>query len=482
MRRVLGPLAFALFCLSLGQVHATALTDNQARQVDKIAVEALARSQVPSVSVAIVRDGQIVFAKAYGARALSPYTPATSDDRYMIGSISKQFTATTVLMLADRGKLSLDDKVSRYLPGLSGADQITLRQALSHTAGYSGYFTLDFTPDEGRRLIAPQEIARRWGGAPLDFSPGSQWRYSNTGYTLAGLIVEQLEGRPLASVLRAKVFTPLNMTTAADVDERPLRGGDARGYTRYVFGAPRPSRAIGRGWLFAAGGLAMSAPDLARWDISVIDRRLLSASGYATQQTAVKLPEGASSGYGLGVYVDDIRGRRRVQHDGSIDGFGAENRIYPDDRAAVVVLANADFGSVQHQIADQIEALLFPAAPANEAKTTPAAPSTPPPPPVVDEQALAMAHQLTAQLRAGELDRALLTVDANAYFSQAALDDYRTSLAALGEPTSFIQLRHDVIGGLNASLYELTWPDRKLIAVLRRKPQGKVAAFVMFPP
>jgi D-alanyl-D-alanine carboxypeptidase len=458
--------------------HGEPFTRAEIAKVDEIVARALAGTDVPSVSVAVVREGHVAFAKAYGRRSLSPDEAATSDARYGIGSITKQFTATAVLMMADQGKLSLDDKVARYLPGMAGADQITLRQALSHTAGYNSYFMLDFMPAEGERPIEPRRIAERWGKAPLDFPPGSRWDYSNTGYTLAGLIVEQMAGRPLSAVLHDTVFQPLQMSTAAEVDLRPLGKGDAIGYTRYALGAPRAAPLVGKGWEFAAGGLAMSAPDLARWDIGVINQRLLSPTSVSAQQTAVKLNDGGSSGYGLGFYIDEAHGHRRIRHDGVTSGFAAENRIYPDDRAAIVVLVNADFA--QLQVANQIEEMLLNVSSPKEIGA-PQPPSRSPTPPI-DANALAVAKQLTAQLRTGDLDRKPLTPDVDAYFSNDVVADYGRTLSKLGEPSNFVQLKHDRIGGLNASLYEVTWPNQTLIAVLRQDPDGKVASFVMFAP
>lgn len=460
---------------------AAAFSPAEAARVDAIATEALARTGAPSASIAIVRGGKIVYARAYGSASLGPARSATTDDRYPIGSISKQFTATAILLLAQDGRLSLDDKVASYFPDLRDADRITLRQLLSHTSGYQSYFTLDMTPFEGRRPIAPAAIADRWGKAPLDFEPGAKWAYSNTGYTVAGLIVEKVSGRPLTDILRARIFTPLGMTSATEARLGGLQGRDAEGYTRYALGPTRLAPPVGDGWLFAAGGLAMTASDLARWDIGVIDRTVLTPAGYDAQQTDTRLADGSASGYGLGVYVGEARGRRRISHDGSIDGVGAENRIYPADRAAIVVLVNADFGGAQHDLAERLEAMLFPVT--EPAAPPPAAPRDHPtsaPDPAGAEE-LAIAQALYAQVRAGRLARDRLTADVDDYFSDVALHDYSESLSPLGDPPSFVQVRRDVIGGLKASLYELTWPDRKLIAVLRLTPEGMVASFVVFP-
>lgn len=462
--------------------RAEPFSETEAAAVDALATRALAASDAPSASIAIVRDGELVFAKAYGERSLAPPVPARADDRYEIGSITKQFTAATILLLAQDGRLSLDDKVSRFLPGLTAADRISLRQLLSHTSGYQSYFTLEVTPVEAFTPISPQAIAERWGRAPLDFEPGTQWSYSNTGYTIAGLVAERAAGVSLAEQLQSRIFAPLGMASAGDVDLRPLSPSDARGYTRFLDGPPREARRVAAGWGFAAGKLAMTASDLARWDIAMIDHRLLPASAWAEQQTDTKLTDGAETGYGLGVYVDSVRGVRRIHHDGSTEGFLSENRVYPDARAAVVVLVNADYDNAQSQIARGIETLLFPAAP-----TGPVALNAPAPTPEGADQPvaaedLALAKSIVRQVRTGTLDRSRLSDDANGYFTAAALADYRQTLSRLGEPQSFTQQQRERIGGLEATIYKISWPNRKLIAVMRVRPGGKVASFVMFPP
>ncbi len=395
MRGVL--LAASLFWLGASPAFAQSLTVGEIAQVDAIAAKALADGVTPSLSIAVVRGGQLAFAKAYGLRTLDPPQAADVDARYDIGSVSKQFTAAVALRLADKGALALDDKVSARLPGLSGlsgGETITLRQAINHTAGYNSYFMLDFLPAESERPIAPIDIARRWGRAPLDFPPGTRWDYSNTGYAVAGLVVEQASGRSLADLLADEIFAPLNMTSAAPTDRRPLAASDARGYTRTATQPPRVAPQAGPGWTFGAGGLAMTASDLARWDVAMLDGRLLSASAWAAQRETARLTDGSDTAYGLGVYVDVGAGRRRGRHDGAAYGFTAENRVYPDDAAAVVVLSNADYGHAVGGVADALERLLLPGREISVAETPRPLPAAP----VADPEALDRFRALLIQL------------------------------------------------------------------------------------
>ena len=243
--------------------------------------DVLQRTGSPSASVAVVVGDQIVLARAYGDARLHPTLPATADTRYGIGSISKEFTAAAILILQSQGKLSLDDHVSRWFPDLTDADKITLRQILSHTAGYQDFYAEDYTLTPMQKPVTPEAIMAGWAKKPLDFKPGEDWQYSNTGYVIAGRIVEKVSGQSLFAFLKQHVFTPLHMDGAVDNDARRIVAPDAAGYTRAALGPVRPVIPEGSGWMYGAGELAMPARDVAKWDISEIDRSLLPPAAYA---------------------------------------------------------------------------------------------------------------------------------------------------------------------------------------------------------
>ena len=217
-----------------------------AAAVDRIARGALAATGVPSASIAVVRDGVLAYTHAYGNARL-PEVAATTTMRYSIGSISKQFTSAAILLLQEQRKLSLDDAVGKYVPGLTRGDEVTIRQVLSHTSGYQDYWPQDYVPPFMLTPINAQGILDRWARRPLDFEPGTQWQYSNTNYVIAGLIVEKAAGMPLWQFLNTRVFTPLGITSATNIDERGLPSGDPTGYFRYALGPPRPAPKEGPG-------------------------------------------------------------------------------------------------------------------------------------------------------------------------------------------------------------------------------------------
>lgn len=432
-------------------------------QVDKIATDALAKSGVPSASIAVVRDGKLVYAKAYGDARLDPKTPATPAMRYSIGSISKEFTAAAILLLQQQGKLSLDDKVAKFFPDLTDANHISIRQILSHTSGYQDFWPQDYLMPMMRQSTTPAHIMDVWAKKPLDFAPGAQWQYSNTGYTIAGAIVEKLTGQIPFAYLQQHVFPTLGITDAWDSNLHPLPATDARGYSRFALGPLRPAPEQGVNWMFGAGELAMTASDLAKWDIAMIDQTLLQPASWRALETDVLLNNGAGSGYGLGVFVGKLDGHRMISHDGEVMGFTAGNAVFPDDRMAVVVLTNQDavgtFGTIGRGIAKALFEVHDPAA----------------------TKALAQAKAIFANLQRGKLDRSLFTADANSYFDATALHDYQTSLAKLGQPTAFTIRAARKRGGMQMRGYSVTFPKTKLSITTYTQPDGKLEQYIVAP-
>src|SRR5437763_6497698 len=209
---------FVLSFVALATLPAHAQTQLPAdliEKIDKVATDTLARTGVPSASIAIVKDGQIAYVKAYGDARLEPKTPASTSMRYSIGSISKQFTAAAILLLQEQGKLSLDDKVAKFVPNLTRANDVTIRQLLSHTSGYQDYWPQDYVMPGMLQPTNAQQILDGWARKPLDFDPGTRWQYSNTNYVIAGVIAEKAAGTPLMELLRKRIFMPLGMPSVA---------------------------------------------------------------------------------------------------------------------------------------------------------------------------------------------------------------------------------------------------------------------------
>jgi CubicO group peptidase (beta-lactamase class C family) len=298
-----------------------------------------------------------------------------------------------------------------------------------------------------------------WAKIPLDFDPGTKWQYSNTNYVIAGVIVEKVSGMPLFKFLQEKVFTPLGMASVADIDRARLGDTGPTGYMRFALGPLHPAPKEGPGWLFAAGELAMPASELAKWDISIIDQKLLKASSYGELGTDTLLKNGVGTHYGLGVDVGSQAGRRTLSHGGEVSGFTAQNTVFPDDRAAVVVLTNQDAAGAAGAIAGGIAPLLFETADA----ATPVK--------------LEKARKIFEGLQRGSIDRSLFTDNCNAYFSDQALKDFASSLAPFGTPTSFTQNSQSLRGGMTLRVYIARFPQKTLRVWTFEMPDGKLEQY-----
>ena len=430
--------------------------------VDSIATAVLAATGVPSASVAVVRDGRLAYASAYGTADLATGAAATPAMRYGIGSISKQFTAAALLLLQEEGKLSVDDPVGKYVPGLTRGGDVTIRQLLSHTSGYQDFWPQDYLMAPMRQSITPQAIADRWAKRPLDFEPGARWQYSNTNYTLAGLVVERASGMPFWRFVQTRLLDPLTLTSARDFDASP-RAADARGHIRYALGPLHPAPDAGSGWMWAAGMLAMTATDLARWDSTMIAGGLLRAASWREMQREVRLTNGAGTGYGLGVDVAMSGGRLVVSHGGEVSGFTAENLVFPEERAAVVVLTNQDAAPASGAIAQAVARALFTTEDAETVGRT------------------ARARAILLGLQQGTIDRALLTRDARAYFSAEALGDFAASLAPLGALQRFEPTGTALRGGMRLRAYRAVFPGRTLRVWTYELPDGTLEQYQVAP-
>ncbi len=411
----------------------------------------LQASGAPSVSVAVVQNGKIVYAKAFGK--------ATVDSRYAVGSISKQFTAAALLLLQEQGKLSLDDKVAKYFPDLTRAGEITIRALLSHTSGYEDYAPQDYLIPEWTKPTTPHAVVDHWARKPLNFDPGTKWQYSNTNYVLAGEILEKVSGQPLLTFLREKIFDPLGMPTAGDCSE--TSPADAAAYTRFALGPPRPVGREASGWYFAAGELCMTPSDLARWDIAFLQKRILSAHSYEEFTREVKLKDGKPTHYALGLFVGELSGTPEISHDGEVSGFLASNRVYPARQVAVMAVSNEDGVSLVNGLTRDLALLLVDPAQA------------------AAEQEIASIRGILEGLQQGRIDRSGFTGNANYYFTENALDDYRTSLTELGKLLLVTRVNESQRGGMTHRTYRAQFEKRTVNLNVYVMPDGKLEQFLV---
>ena len=468
MRRSTQLLALLLLAMPVtaGAQGVNTLPPDLAAKVQAAVTDVMTRTHVPSASVGIVREGKIVYTAAFGAARLSPALPATPEMHYAIGSISKQFTTACVMLLVQQGKLSLDDPVSKWFPELTRSSEVTVRNLLSHTSGYQDYAPQDYTIPTWTHPTTANAIIHEWATKPLDFDPGTQYQYSNTNFNIVGLIVEKASGQPFWQFLSTNVLRPLGLDHTIDLDTQHDQL-EPTGYMRNALGPLRPAQSEAPGWYFADGGMAMPASDLLTWDISEMDRSLLAPASYTAMETEMKLRNGQGIGYGLGVAVGYRNGHRVVAHGGEVGGFVASNTVFPDDKIAVVVLTNQEASSAAGAIGRAISALLLPPS----AATPTGGPTE---------------MQVTAILQGlqrGTIDRSLFTADANFYFGDVALADFKASLGPLGAITSLSAAGASFRGGMTFKGFNVEFADgTKVTLSTYTMPDGKIEQFLVDAP
>jgi CubicO group peptidase (beta-lactamase class C family) len=280
---------------------------------------------------------------------------------------------------------------------------------------------------------------------------------------IAGVIIEKVARMPMLQFLQQNIFAPLGMTSVLNIDQEKLTESDPTGYLRYALGPLRSSPKEGKGWLFAAGELAMRAEDLAKWDLSIIDQKVLKPASYRELGTEIVLKNGVGTQYGLGVGVAAQGAHRSLSHGGEVSGFTAQNVVFPDERIAIVALTNQDAASAAGAITSAIAPLLF--------ATSDAATAT----------KLEQAKKIFADLQQGKIDRSLFTDNANAYFSEQALQDFASGLGPLGTPQSFVQASQGLRGGMMLRVYFVRFPQRVLRAWTYEMPDGKLEQYQIAP-
>ncbi len=431
--------------------------------LDAFIAATVAAQRAIGVTVGVMREGQVIFAKGYGVARLDNQMPVATETLFGIGSVTKQFTCAVALQLEQEKKLSFDDPVAKYEPSLTRAADITVRDIAGMVSGYRDYYPLDFVD---RPMAAPRPslaIVRDFAARPLDFAPRARYSYSNTGYLLLGEIAARAGREPFAQQLERRLLTPLGLRHTR---YEPARGGPgmAEGYTPLGLGPAEPAIAEGTGWIGAAGGLWSTPTDLLAWDLALMDGTVLGPAAWKTMSSPRTLTDGRTSGYGCGQSIRDRGPVLVLQHGGAVSGFGARNALVPASRSGVVVMANYDWaGGVLDTIEREVLAKLMPVADA---------------PVVAGRPAKDVALDLLAQIRKGEVDRAALGEEYSAFLTPARLQVMATSLAEAGEV-------HDVTagpirerGGMEVSSLSLVAGTTPASTLMYRTPDGKVQEFL----
>jgi CubicO group peptidase (beta-lactamase class C family) len=334
----------------------------QAGKVDEYVKAQMEQQKIPGLSLAVVRNGEVIKAKGYGLANVEHNVPATADTIYQSGSVGKQFTATLVMMLVEEGKMSLDDRIGKYIPDAPDIwKDITVRHLLTHTSGLSNKL---YDHINMRQDYTEDELVKQIAALPLDFQPGEKWSYSNPGYVMLGILIHKAAGKFYGDLLREKVFAPLGMTTARIIDEAGIIPNRAAGY-RLVEGELKNQE-----WVSpllnttADGALYFTVLDMAKWDAALYTEKLLKRASLDLMWTPAKLNDGKTEQrYGFGWGLGEVRGHRVIEHGGGWQGFATQISRYVDDKLTVIVLtnlANARPQTIAKGVAGLYEAELAP--------------------------------------------------------------------------------------------------------------------------
>jgi D-alanyl-D-alanine carboxypeptidase len=328
-----------------------------ADSVDELVTNEMAKLSIPGLALTVIQHGQQTKTAAYGFANLEWDIPTTTNTVFEIGSVTKQFTAACILLLAEEGKLSLDDKISRYLKNTpTNWNNITIRHLLTHTSGIKNYTGLDGF-ELSRHLTQAQFIAKV-GELPLVFAPGEKFSYCNTGYNLLGFIIENVSGEKYWTFLTEKILAPLNMTSTTNREPSRVIKLRASGYDLDKNGGFM-NRDANCTDLFSAGEIVSTVADMAKWDVALDSEKILNYSSKEQAWTVATLNNGTATGYGYGWFLKKINGHKNIGHSGSTDGFSASNQRFPDDDLEIVVLTNSGGDGVATEVAKSVAEFYF---------------------------------------------------------------------------------------------------------------------------
>jgi len=323
----------------------------RADEIDDFVKATMQQRHIPASSIIVVKDGVVVKAEGYGLADMENNIPARPDTAYKIGSVSKQFLAAGIMLLVQDGRIVVDDKISKYLPGTPKAwDEITVRHLLTHTSGL-----LREAPGFDPYKIQPDiDLIKTAFSAPLEFKPGERYQYSNVGYYVLAEVIHRLSGKTWAGFLEERIFAPLGMSSTrvtSVIDVIPNRADG------YLWNAERFENAENWPAVRPSGAFLSTVVDMAKWEVALQSDRILRASTKAEMWKSVELNDGKKYPYGFGWELDDFppggftTGVPMIRHEGTIPGFRAAFARFPKHGLAVIVLSNLDRAALDSIVA-----------------------------------------------------------------------------------------------------------------------------------
>lgn len=333
---------------------------SKADAVDDFIKLQMQQLHIPGLSLVVRQNGKTIKSSGYGLANVELNVPATPDTIYEIGSVTKQFTGTAVMMLVEENKIKLDDSIGNYLTDIPDAwKPITVRQLQNQTSGLKDYTD---APDFAVAALAPankKQILQPVANLPLSYKPGDAYNYSNTNHFLLGLLIEKASGNTYANFLQERIFTRLGMTETRVNDYRRVLPNRSSGYNYdWSKNVVENTDYWNPAWTFAAGALVSTVNDLAKWDAALYTDKLISSNSKKEMWTAGRLASGVPHRYGFGWYVDKVNGHLNLSHGGDIPGFATYYSRYPDDRLTIIISLNQYI--YPKRMADKIAAIYLP--------------------------------------------------------------------------------------------------------------------------
>jgi CubicO group peptidase (beta-lactamase class C family) len=343
-------LVLAVTCTAQNKTNET-----RPSQPDLARMQQIIQSQVEAKkfmgTVLVERDGKLLLDQGYGYANLEWNIPNSPTAKFRLGSVTKQFTAASILLLEERGKLNINDPVKKYMPNAPAAwDKVTIYNLLTHTSGIPSFTSFpDYTSTEAK-ASTPEELIARFRDKPLNFQPGEKWEYSNSGYVLLGYLLEKISGQKYADFVQRNIFTPVGMKDSGYDSNSAIIPHRASGYS------PSSDGVVNSGYIdmsipFSAGALYSTTEDLMGWEEALFGGKVLSAGELQKMITPFK------NDYAFGLGVREEHGHKLIDHGGGIEGFNTYLSYYPDEKLAVIVLANLN-GTGPNEIAHNLAAVL----------------------------------------------------------------------------------------------------------------------------
>jgi D-alanyl-D-alanine carboxypeptidase len=334
---------------------------------------------------------------------------------------------------------------------------------MNHVSGYPDYYPLDFVDRRMQQPIAPDELLRQYAGGKLDFEPGTRYSYSNTGYILIGRVVERVSGESLGAFLARRIFKPLGMNhTFYELD--PADGRLATGYTTFALSDPEPAVPEGKGWLGGAGGIYSTPADLAKWNLALMNGKLLKPESYQLMTSPRKLVNGRISDYGCGLSVKTQSGRQVISHNGAVSGFNTWGAMIPSTRSAVIMTCNLDGGL--GSLPSQVFSLLL-KEPSNV-------------PDIAGPAVIEIVKSVFASFQKGRVNRQQFADEFNHYLTDKMLAATAKRLERYGRPAKLEVVSAGERGGMEVTTTRVTFKNDELRVLMYRQPDGKIEQFFVY--